>query len=90
MARPRKKTQKEILGESKANDIIQFNSDAERAFVELVHAILENEESATQIDLIREAAFELDISPVTAKRYLLKYTARRAPFKFEDKRIWLR
>jgi len=61
----------------KTLDAIGFNQCAEEAFLALA-AMLIAEGSITVPELLQEAAFELDISIATARRYLLKHTARRA------------
>ena len=70
------------LNTLKAIDLTEFNSRAEQAFVEMVAAFVQ--ECGSQPPRVREvlaeAAFELNISIETAKRYLLKHSARRAEF----------
>ncbi len=73
-------------------DILTFNRQAERAFCELVTRWIEaSEGQALDVSwVIREAAFELDISPETAKRYLLKHSAQNASFVVADRCVRLR
>ena len=78
------------LSALKALDIIAFNQSAESRFVELVTAYLQEEGPQPVNAVIAEAAFELDISPATAKRYLLKHSARRAEFVVQEKLVRLR
>jgi hypothetical protein len=40
--------------------------------------------------IIAETSFDLDISPATAKRYLLKHSARKAEFLVQEKLVRLR
>ena len=61
----------------KALDPIGFNIGAEGAFLALAAALIA-EGSITVPELLQEAAYELDISVATARRYLLKHTARHA------------
>jgi len=56
---------------------IGFNMGAEGAFLALAAALIA-EGSITVPELLQEAAYELDISVATARRYLLKHTARHA------------
>jgi hypothetical protein len=64
----------------KSLDIVAFNSAAEERFVELI-AELASKESLHITTAMQEAAFELNISIETAKRYLIKHSARRAEFE---------
>ncbi len=59
-----------------------FNIQAEAAFIELVRTLIEeNRGQGIPIwEVYREAAYELKVSTETAKRYLLKHSARRAEF----------
>ena len=61
----------------KALDPIGFNIGAEGAFLALAAALIA-EGAVTVPELLQEAAFELDISIATARRYLIKHTARHA------------
>ena len=74
----------------KSLDIIAFNQGAEKSFVVIVSDFLKAEGPQPVSVVISEAAFELDISPATAKRYLVKHTARRAEFLVQDKLVRLR
>lgn len=78
------------LSALKALDIIAFNQSAETRFVELVSAYLQEEGPQPVGAIVSEASFELDISPATAKRYLLKHSARRAEFVVQEKLVRLR
>ena len=59
-----------------------FNIQAEAAFIELVRTLIEeNHGQGIPIwEVYRETAFELKVSTETAKRYMLKHSARRAEF----------
>jgi len=61
----------------KALDPIEFNAGAEEAFLALAAALIA-EGSVRVSELLQETAYELDISIATARRYLLKHTARHA------------
>ena len=74
----------------KQTDIISFNQDAEAAFIGLISGILREEGQLSYRDAIQEAAFELNVSTETAKRYLVKHSARRAEFCLTGKSITLR
>jgi hypothetical protein len=60
----------------KAIDVIAFNASAERKFVELARRLCPCPVSY----LVREAAYMLDVSIETTKRYLLKHSASNAEF----------
>jgi|GEM_PF-4178295 len=64
-------------------DIMSFNAGAEASFVELVRKILEEDGRTTVSisEVVREAAYELNVSTMTVKRYLTKFSARRAPLR---------
>lgn len=64
----------------KCTDAIAFNSAAEEKFCALIQELLDAGESITPATIYQEAAFEINISITTAKRYLTKHTARRAAF----------
>jgi hypothetical protein len=76
---------KATLDRLKENDLLAFNAVAESEFCSFVCSYLSEYENVTQNEIIQEASFELNISPVTAKRYLLKHTARRASFAIINK-----
>ena len=78
------------LSSLKALDLIAFNQSAEDRFVKLVSAYLDEEGPQPVNAIIAEASFELDISPATAKRYLLKHCARRAEFVVQEELVRLR
>ena len=61
----------------KTLDAIGFNQCAEEAFLALA-AMLIAEGPVRVSELLQETAYELDISVATARRYLMKHTARRA------------
>jgi len=67
-------------------DILSFNSGAERRFIELVRKMIEETDkksggAVSIAEVLREAAYELDVSTTTVKRYLTKHSARRAEFR---------
>jgi len=70
----------------KVTDIIAFNYSAEKAFVALVKTLT----PCTCAQVLAESAFELNISIETARRYLLKHTARRAEFEIHDDIVFAR
>ena len=74
----------------KSLDVIAFNQGAEERFVALVKSYLEEEGPQPVNAVLAEASFELDISPATAKRYLIKHSARRAEFVVLEKLVRLR
>ena len=74
----------------KAFDIVSFNSMAETLFVALITDYINDEGPQPTVVVCAEAAFELDISIETAKRYLLKHSARRAEFEIKEKQVHLR
>ena len=74
----------------KQTDIVAFNQDAEVAFVALISGILREDGQLSYREAIQEAAFELNVSTETAKRYLVKHSARRAEFCLTGKSITLR
>lgn len=82
------------LGGLKQFDSIEFNRRAEKAFLELcVSLIAEQERLGDRLSvrtLLSEAAFELDVSVETVKRYLLKHSARRGLLKIESRFVTLR
>ena len=79
------------LGYLKSVDLVAFNYSAERRFVDVVRAFLREEGSPQSVNsVIAEGAFELDVSTETAKRYLLKHSARRAEFRIDKKMVFLR
>ena len=74
----------------KQSDILAFNHEAEKCFVKLISEFLHEDDSISYREAVREAAFELNISIETAKRYLEKHSARRAEFCIEDGNVTLR
>ena len=72
-------------------DLMSFNAQAEDAFVELVRKLIEESgRTAIPIGMVyQEAAYELNVSPQTAKRYLIKHSARRAPLRVFGKDVML-
>jgi hypothetical protein len=81
------------LNTLKSLDLTEFNSRAEQEFVNLVAEFVRErgENNLPRVrEVLAEAAFELNISIETAKRYLLKHTARRAEFVVADGKVGLR
>lgn len=79
------------LQELKDDNAILFNSVAEKLFIEnLCKLISEFKCRLYERDAINESAYRLNISPVTAKRYLAKHTTRLAQFYIEDGRVHCR
>ncbi|MBI4675705.1 MAG: hypothetical protein HY741_29030 [Chloroflexi bacterium] len=78
------------LNTLKSLDLIEFSSVAETEFVKLITALCGDGSSPSVREATAEAAFELNISIETAKRYLLKHTARRAEFVITDGKVGLR
>lgn len=80
------------LNALKSLDLTEFNSRAEQEFVALVSEFVhEREANPPRVrEVLAEAAYELNISIETAKRYLLKHTARRAEFTVSDGKVGLR
>lgn len=73
------------LASLKTTDILSFNSEAERQFCELISSLLSDAGDVTPHICYQEAAFELNISTQTAKRYFIKHTARRAQFGVDER-----
>lgn len=72
-------------------DLMAFNAEAEDHFVELVRVMIE-EIGSGQVPIgqvYQEAAYELNVSPQTAKRYLIKHSARRAELRVFGKAVML-
>ena len=80
----------------KRTDILAFNEQAERKLCLLLDELLEELQATEDTGgvpvqtVYQEAAFELSISVETAKRYLWKYTARRAPYQVVDGYVYAR
>lgn len=84
---PDVREQRELLDNLKENDLLAFNSEAERMFCEIVCCLLDESPNVTQSIVLQETSFDLNISPVTARRYFIKYTASRAMFEVKNKRV---
>jgi hypothetical protein len=56
-------------------------------FIKLVCQFLQEQPNSTRRDVIQEAAFELDVSTVTAARYIKKDTAKIAAFEMHGYRV---
>lgn len=73
-------------------DLMSFNASAEDQFVEIVRKLIEDSPGKTSIAIgtvYQEAAYELNVSPQTAKRYLIKHSARRAALRVFGKDVML-
>lgn len=68
----------------KSQDIVAFNQSAEAYFIFWLSKYLKKKKSVTVTWVLQNASFELDLSPETIKRYLLKHTAEKADFKQES------
>lgn len=73
----------------KSMDLVAFNASCEARFVEYLASLLVDG-PMTVVDVLRECAYDLDVSVETVKRYLLKHSARRARFEVRDGRVALR
>jgi len=78
-----KRAGKSRFKDQKHVDLMSFSAGAELQFVEGVRKLIEKEASGqVPINVVyQEMAYELDVSPQTAKRYLIKHSARRAEFR---------
>lgn len=67
----------------KSADLVAFNELADEYFVHLVRELLAETqgEKVKTTEVLREASYEIGVSPETVKRYLLQHTARRAEFR---------
>lgn len=70
-------------------DPIAFNKQSEKAFLALVRSLL-SQGVTRRKDIAREAAYRLDISTLTAERYLDKYCALSGPFLLRAGNITLK
>ena len=76
---------KRQLKNLKFENQIEFNSQAESRFLKFTHELIRDScGEVSKIEIYREAAFDLDISTETVKRYLLKHTARSATLEETD------
>lgn len=73
----------------KYSDLIAYNRATETEFVSLLTEMCSTGGCAFSA-AVRECAFELDVSPETVKRYILKHTASRAEFLLQGGYIFLR
>ena len=76
----------------KTTDITAFNRRAEGAFVEMVTAWLRQsgDGGLSEGFIVQNAAFLLDVSPATVKRYLFKHSAVVAEFEVSEGVVRLR
>jgi hypothetical protein len=72
----------------KATDLVEFNRIAECEFVRIVLGLMGEYGAVRVREVCIEAAYRLDISIETAKRYLLKHSAFSAQFSIE--KGWVR
>lgn len=76
-------------------DLVSFNAGAEGQFVEEVRKLIEKAKkkygrnTVPITEVLQECAYELDVSPSTVKRYLIKYSARRAPLTVAEMDVML-
>jgi len=72
-------------------DLMAFNASAEELFVEIVRKLIEDSGRTTiSIGTVyQEGAYELNVSPQTVKRYLIKHSARRAALRVFGKDVML-
>jgi response regulator of citrate/malate metabolism len=78
----------EELDRLKEDDSIAFNSKAEKMFGGILcNLIKEFSNRVYKKQAIDEIAFRLNVSPVTAKRYLDKHTTKQAKFEIKDKLV---
>jgi hypothetical protein len=90
-AKPRKPQSPKPDQGLKQTDPIAFNDEAERCFVELIEKTIREDGGPIPINVaLQEAAYELHFTISTARNYLLKFTARRAPFMVQDGYVSLR
>lgn len=82
----------EAWRKEKANDPVSFNAGAEEHFIAwLKKKILRSQtKSIAYAWAVSNAAYELDVSVITIKRYIQKHTADRADFQTNGKHIVLR
>ena len=72
-------------------DLMSFNAGAEVQFVEIVRRLIEKggRNTVPISKVYQEAAYELNVSPQTAKRYLIKHSADRAELRVFGKDVLL-
>jgi len=77
---------------SKGFDLVAFNAGAEKRFIAWLTAklIKAKDNALPLIWVFSNAAYDLDVSVATVKRYMMKFTADRAPFASDGKTIQLR
>jgi hypothetical protein len=75
----------------KSSDPVAFNNWSEKKFLDLVLEMIKESPSGTVpwAEVRKDVAYELNISLETAKRYIEKYTARKAPFRTFDGQVFL-
>jgi hypothetical protein len=82
--------ERENLDTLKSLDLVEFNGRAEQAFIKLIREYISQVGELSPRQVYSEASYELNISIETAKRYLLKHTARRAEFVISGGKVGLR
>jgi len=89
---PRASRRAAELQSLKQIDILAFNQSAEEAFITLVYQLIKETKGnkVTAREVYSEVSYELGISVETAKRYLIKHTARRASFGWDDGKVIIR
>lgn len=67
----------------KTVDAVLFNQWSEKEFVRVVLGLLGDDPNArvSKGEVLKEVAYELNLSTETVKRYLFKHTARKAEFR---------
>lgn len=70
------------LAELKATDLARFNVEAEKEFQLVLCREITEYGPIDFFDAQREVAFAVQVSLVTAKKYILKHTVRAAHFCF--------
>src|SRR5690242_1078093 len=70
------------LAELKATDLARFNVEAEKEFQLVLCRLIAENGPIEFFEAQREVAFAVQVSIVTAKKYILKHTVRAAHFCF--------
>ena len=72
-------------------DLLSFNAGAEDMFVQLVRRLIErnNGKPVTIGRVLQKTSFKLNISPMTAKRYLQKHTDDEAELRVFGEMVML-
>jgi len=72
-------------------DLMAFNASAEERFVEKVRLMIEKSNRTTIpiSQVYQECSYDLNVSPQTVKRYLVKHSASRAELRVFGKDVML-